>query len=128
LDIHAIRGRFLGYTSTLKQIYYLEYNTSKIKVAANVRFGEGISTVLLAQLPPYVLQLLRALGQSTPSSSTNEEYLSAPDDIDILTSNELFPVTFIHNITVKSTDISAEFNTLGFILWDENIHFHCRFA
>jgi hypothetical protein len=54
-DVHAIRGHSLGYTSMLKQIYYLEYNTSKIKVAANVWFDEGTSTVPLAQLPPYVL-------------------------------------------------------------------------
>jgi hypothetical protein len=118
LDNHAIRGRFLGYTSTLKQIYYLEYGTSKIKVAANVRFDEGMSTVPLEQLPPYVLQLRRALGQSTPMPQP-DEHISAPDDIDLLTSSELFPITFHHEFIIKPSDIYAEYDTLGFIINDD---------
>jgi hypothetical protein len=119
LDTHAIRGRFLGYTSTLKQIYYLEYNTSKVKVAANIRFDEGMSNVPLEKLPPYVLQIRRALGQSTPLPSDTDDYINTPDDIDILTSKELFPVTFEHTFTVKASDIFAEFDTLGFIIKDD---------
>jgi hypothetical protein len=128
LDNHAIRGRFLGYTSTLKQIYYLEYNTSKVKVAANVRFDEGMSTVPLAKLPPYVLQIRRALGQSTSLPSDDDEYIAAPDDIDILTSKDLFPVTFEHTFTVKATDIYEEFDTLGFIIKNDSQLHRCYIA
>jgi hypothetical protein len=128
LDLHAIRGRFLGYTSTLKQIYYLEYNTSKIKVAANVRFDEGMSMVPLDQLPPYVLQLRRALGQTTPPSTPTDDYIDPPDDIDLLTSSDLFPITFTHRFTIKSTDIYAEYDTLGFILKDDEQLQRCYVA
>jgi hypothetical protein len=128
LDIHAIRGRFLGYTSTLKQIYYLEYATSKIKVAANVRFDEGMSTVSLDQLPPDVLQLRRALGQSTPQSLSSDDDTSAPEDIDILTSTDLFPVTFTHEFTIKESDIYAEYDTLGFILKEDPTLRRCYIA
>jgi hypothetical protein len=126
LDIHAIRGRFLGYTSTLKQIYYLEYNTSKIKVAANVRFDEGMSSVPLDQLPPYVRQLRRALGQS--SIDPSPDYIATPDDIDLLTSKELFPITFTHEFTIRKTDISDENDTLGFILKDDSRLNRCYVA
>jgi hypothetical protein len=128
LDIHAVRGRFLGYTSTLKQIYYLECNTSKIKVAANVRFDEGMSSVPLDQLPPYVRQLRRALGQSTIVPPMSDEYISSPDDIDILASNTLFPVTFTHEFTVKATDVTNENDTLGFVLKDDSRLNRCYIA
>jgi hypothetical protein len=128
LDIHAIRGRFLGYTSTLKQIYYLEHSSSKIKIAANVRFDEGMSNVPLDKLPPYVLQLRRALGQSTPLPSSSNDYVPPPDDIDILASPELFPVTFTHEFTVKPTDITSEFDTLGFIIKDDSQLQRCYVA
>jgi hypothetical protein len=87
----------------------LEHNSSKVKIAANVRFDEGMSNVPLEKLPPYVLQLHCALGQSTPHPSSSDDYVPPPDDIDILASPELFPVTFTHEFTVKSTDISSEF-------------------
>jgi hypothetical protein len=129
LDVHAIRGRFLGYTSTLKQIYYLEYHTSKIKVAANVRFDEGMSSVPLDKLPPYVLQLRRVLGQSIPPSpSQHDDVPSTPDDIDLLTSPELFPVTFTHEFSVLHTDIANEYDTLGFILRDDDQLKRCYIA
>jgi hypothetical protein len=113
---------------TLKQIYYLEYNTSKIKVAANVRFDEGMSMVPLDQLPPYVLQLRRALGQTTPPSTPTDDYIAPPDDIDLLTSLDLFPITFTHQFTIKSTDIYAEYDTLGFILKDDEQLQQCYVA
>jgi hypothetical protein len=106
----------------------LEYATSKIKVAANVRFDEGMSTVSLDQLPPYVLQLCRALGQSTPQSLSSDDDTSAPEDIDILTSTDLFPVTFTHEFTIKESDIYAEYDTLGFILKEDPMLRRCYIA
>lgn len=52
LDKHVIRGKFLGYMSTMKQIYYLEETMNKIKVAAHARFDEGLTSVPLPDLPP----------------------------------------------------------------------------
>jgi hypothetical protein len=89
LDRHVIRGRFLGYTSTLKQIYYLEYGTNKIKVAAHARFDEGMASTPLDHLPPFAIQLRKSLGHSVPVISP--EQVTTPDDIDLLSISNLVP-------------------------------------
>jgi Integrase core domain. len=73
LDVHVIKGKFLGYMSTMKQIYYLEDKTHKIKIAAHAHFDEGLANVPLHDLPPYARQLRKALGHT----------VSLDDDADI---------------------------------------------
>jgi hypothetical protein len=126
LDLHGIRGQFLGYTSTLKQIYYLEYSTNKIKIAAHACFDEGMSSVSSLELPPFALQLRKSLGQTVPESPTDDTAM--PMDLDLLTSPQLFPVTFTHKFLIKHSDIHAEFDTLGFILKDEVFLKRCYIA
>jgi len=57
LDIHAVKGIFLGYTATFKQIYYLESSSNKIKVASHVHFDEGCNDLSVDALPPYARHL-----------------------------------------------------------------------
>jgi hypothetical protein len=113
LDTHVIKGRFLGYASTLKQIYYLEDSTNKIKVATYARFDEGLASVPLSDLPSYAHQLRKALGHHLPHEDSP---IHAPNDLDLLTCAKRFPITFSHKFSVKSSDIENEFDTLGFIL------------
>jgi hypothetical protein len=126
LDLHGIRGRFLGYTSTLKQIYYLEYSTNKIKIAAHARFDEGMSSVPPSALPPFAVQLRKSLGQTVPELPAGDT--ATPLDLDLLTSPLLFPVTFPHKFLVKQSDIHAEFDTLGFVLKDDTVLKRCYVA
>jgi Reverse transcriptase (RNA-dependent DNA polymerase). len=123
LDKHVIRGKFLGYTSTMKQIYYLEENTNKIKVAAHARFDEGLANVPLQDLPPYARQLHKALGHSVPPPDDTD--VVTPQDLDLLSSPELFPITFSHSFVVKSSDIVNEFDTLGFVLKEDPLLRRC---
>jgi hypothetical protein len=123
LEPHAIQGRFLGYTSTLKQIYYLENNTNKIKIAAHARFDEGMSSVPLDQLPPFATQLRRSLGQAVHIRDDSD--IGDPGDLDIMASPSQFPVTFQHTFQIRLSDISNEFDTLGFILQDDPILNRC---
>jgi hypothetical protein len=126
LDKHVVRGTFLGYTSTLKQIYYLEQDTHKIKVAAHARFDEGLANVPLLSLPPYAIQLRKALGHSVPN--TDEHPIGTPGDLDLLSSSDLFPITFTHRFHIKASDITNENDTLGFILKDEPTLQRCFIA
>jgi Integrase core domain. len=123
LETHVIKGRFLGYTSTLKQIYYLEDHTHKIKIAAHARFDEGLANVPLTDLPPYARQLRKALGHSLPVEETP---ILVPDNLDLLACSERFPITFSHQFTIKPTDISNEYDTLGFVV-KEDSNLHCCF-
>jgi hypothetical protein len=62
-------------------------------------------------------------------SSEDDDTPSTPDDIDLLTSPELFPVTFTHTFTVNVADIHAEeYDTLGFILRDDPQLHRCYIA
>jgi hypothetical protein len=125
LDTHVIKGKFLGYTSTLKQIYYLEVDTNKIKIATHARFDEGLATVPLVDLPPYALQLRKALGHSLPA---DKDVISTPDDLDLLACLDRFPVTFNHRFQIKLTDIANEYDTLGFILKEDSSLQRCFVA
>jgi hypothetical protein len=99
----------------LKQIYYLEYISNKIKVAAHARFDEGgMASVPLSDLPPFAIQIRKSLGHSVPVIPVDE--VTKPDDIDLLSSPTLFPVTFMHRFIIKYSDIANEHDTLGFIL------------
>jgi hypothetical protein len=123
LEPHANQGRFLGYTSTLKQIYYLENTTNKIKVAAHARFDEGMSSTPLDALPPFAVQLRRALGHTVPPG--DDQALGDPGDIDLMTSPSQFPTTFTHKFHLKLSDITNEFDTLGFVLQDDPLLHRC---
>jgi hypothetical protein len=73
--------------------------------------------VPLVNLPPYAIQLRKALGHSIPD--LDEHPIGTPDDIDLLSSPDLFPITFTHRFCVKHQDITNEFDTLGFILKED---------
>jgi hypothetical protein len=100
----------------MKQFYYLEDSTNKIKVAAHARFDEGLASVPLHDLPPYAQQIRRALGHSLPIEA---DEIGMPDHLDILTCAERFPITFTHVFCIKDTDIHNEYDTLGFILKED---------
>jgi hypothetical protein len=63
------------------------------------------------------------LGQSVPSVETQVD--GSPGDLDLLASPSQFPVTFTHTFQLKLSDISNEFDTLGFILQDDPILHRC---
>jgi len=119
LETHVIRGKFLGNTSTLEQIYYLEDKTHKIKIAARARFDEGLANVALSDLPPYARQLREALGHTITMADDND--IGAPNDLDLLSCSEMFPVTFTYHFNIKVSDIYNEFDTLGFILKEDPV-------
>jgi hypothetical protein len=120
LDHHVIKGIFLGYTATLKQIYYLEDSTGKVKVASHARFDEGMNDLPLSRLPPFALSLRKALGHNV---SIDDDELAVPDTIDIFCSSDLFPVTFTHTVRIMPSDITNENDTLGFIMNSENTQY-----
>ena len=126
LEPHVIKGRFLGYTSTMKQIYYLEDNTNKIKIAAHARFDEGLASVPLHDLPPYACQLRKALGHSVPLVDASE--IGTPEQLDIMSCPDRFPVTFTHDFRIKNSDIMNEYDTLGFILKEDPVLMRCYIA
>jgi hypothetical protein len=107
----------------MKQIYYLEHETNKIKVAAHARFDEGLASVPIDKLPPYARQLRKALGHTHSISDTTE--VPPPDSLDLLSCDSLFPITFDHKFTIKHTDIINEFDTLGFVLKEDPILLRC---
>lgn len=107
----------------MKQIYYLEQSTNKIKVAAHTHFDEGLADTPLDQLPPYARQLRKALGHNQPPIDNND--IPLPDDLDLLSCSELFPITFSYEFTIKSSDITNEFNTSGFILKEDPVLQRC---
>jgi hypothetical protein len=94
----------------LKQIYYLEDGTNKIKVPAHAHFDEGLSSVPLANL-------CKALGHTVPP--INDQPVSTPTDINLLSCPELFPVTFMHQFCIQGQDVVHECNTLGYILKED---------
>jgi hypothetical protein len=49
LDYHTSTGKFLGFSSTSKNIYYLDNETKKIKPATHVVFDEANYTMMAAQ-------------------------------------------------------------------------------
>lgn len=119
LDRHAIKGIFLGYTATLKQIYYLECNTNKVKIASHARFDEGMNDLPFDKLPPFAIHIRHALGHVSPADT---EEIATPSDLDIFCSDTLFPVTFSHTFRVLPSDITDENDTLGFILSTPHDH------
>ena len=43
LDNHSRKGIFLGYTATMRNIYYLDLESNRIKKALHARFDEGMN-------------------------------------------------------------------------------------
>lgn len=74
-----------------------------------------VSPVSLCQIsPPYARLLRKAWGHSLPTVEYDD--IMTPANLDLLSSPEQFPITFLHPFTVKVTDITHEYDTLGFIL------------
>jgi hypothetical protein len=110
----------LDYTATLKQIYYLEEGSNKVKIASHARFDEGMNDVSLSDLPPFARHIHRALGHNV---EMGEAEIGAPNVPDIFCSTELFPVTFCHAFHILPSDIMNENGTLlGFNVTAENDH------
>jgi hypothetical protein len=108
----------------MKQIYYLEDNTNKIKIAAHARFDEGLSSVPLHDLPPYARQLQKALSHSQPSIEDGD--ISPPDSLDLMSCPERFPIMFSHDFPIKTSDIANEYyDTLGFVLKEDTVLRQC---
>jgi len=105
--------RTFSLLTTLKQIYYLECATNKIKIASHVQFDEGMNDLPLDQLPPFARHLRHALGHAT---FDDESEIGTPADLDIFSSSVLFPVTFTHTFRVLPSDITNENDTMGFLL------------
>ena len=55
LDPHVNKGIFLGYTATMRNIYYLDCDTDRIKTTQHCRFDEGMND--LPSLPPNARRL-----------------------------------------------------------------------
>jgi dUTP pyrophosphatase len=78
LDIHTVRGIFLGYTATDKNVHYFDRDTKQIKTATHVVFDEANYTLPMAERPP-ASQALIDLGykesdshmEASPTTSTN---------------------------------------------------------
>jgi hypothetical protein len=64
LELHVDQGRFLGYTVSRTQVYYLDLRTKSIKTSVHVRYDEGISEFKVHT--PNSRQLLAALGAPPP--------------------------------------------------------------
>jgi hypothetical protein len=64
LDIHTSNGRFLGYTATTKNIYYMDNQTRRIKIAAHCVFDEAGMTLPPAEHTP-AIKALQQTGWST---------------------------------------------------------------
>jgi hypothetical protein len=106
-------GSSSHYTATFKQIYYLESSSNKIKVASHVRFDEGYNDLSVDALPPYARHLRRALGHALEKDDSE---IGVPADLDIFGSEALFPVTFSYLFRVLPSDITNEYDTLGFLV------------
>ena len=78
LDVNVKKGIFLGYTRTLKKIYYLDTETQKINHAYHARFDETMQDV--ANPPPNARRLLQALGYNLPPPETE---IGSPSDLTI---------------------------------------------
>ena len=113
MDHHVIKGLFLGYTATHKQIYYLEHGNKKVKIASHAHFDEGMNDLSFSDLPPFAHHICKALGHAV---SADEHEITASQDMDIFCSEELFPITFCHPFHILPSDIMNEYDMVGFVL------------
>ena len=65
LDHHTSNGVFLGYTATMRNFYYIDDITGKIKIGAHAVFDECHFTVPKLETP-LAAQGLQTLGYSKP--------------------------------------------------------------
>jgi GAG-pre-integrase domain len=76
-------GIFLGYSRTLKVLYYYDLESSMVKTATHARFDEGMNDLLTDNVPPNV-QLLRQLNRDGEFASDTIDLspldLSVSDD------------------------------------------------
>jgi len=78
LDTHTSTGIFLGYTATDKNIYFMDTQTKRIKIATHCQFDEAGMTIPPAQRSQ-ACQALQATGY-TGNTSTEEPTLTCPTD------------------------------------------------
>jgi dUTP pyrophosphatase len=93
LDNHTTTGRFLGYTATDKNIYYIDDQTRRIKITTYCTFDEAAMTLPAIEQPPSA-KVLQQVGYAAPSeedinlSDTDETTLQ----ISLLSENATMPI------------------------------------
>jgi hypothetical protein len=97
-------GIFLGYSRTLKVLYYYDLEGSMVKTATHARFDEGMNDLVSAEAPPNV-QLLRQL---------NNDGSIAPDRIDLSPLNLSVSDDPFDHLDKLSPAIACDHPTLGF--------------
>jgi hypothetical protein len=80
LDIHSVRGIFLGYTTTDKNIHYFDCATKQLKTATHVVFDKANFTLPPADCPASS-QALIDLGYTNraPTSVSSPQHYVQPD-------------------------------------------------
>jgi len=79
LDLNTSTGRFLGYTATDRNIYYLDNNTRRLKIATHCVFDEAGMTLPPAEHAPAIQALQKAGMPSTPASPVLNSRDPTPD-------------------------------------------------
>ena len=105
LDDHVSEGIFLGYTETMKNIYWYDNKTGEVKIASHVRFDEGM--VDLPDPPPNV-KLLQRVEHDNVLPDLGELNLS-PIDLDVDTS----PFRDLQTVTITNL---CDHPTFGFVV------------
>ena len=117
LDNHCNIGSFLGFTSTMTQIHYLDHRTKRIKTAAHVRFDEGMNGV--TKLPPNARMIRQALGHHLPPE---EEEATTPDDVNLFVQPSYFPELVEVTFQYRPSDQEKGYTTLGLIVAEDKIN------
>ena len=114
LDLHSNLGRFLGYTATMKQIYYLDHRTNRVKTATHINYDEGMNGFMISDLPPFALSLRKALGHAIPQERAQS---LPPDDFDFSVDTKLFPDVSETVLMIHPDDYhDSTHSTLGFVV------------
>ena len=106
LETHSQKGIFWGYTATMKNIYYLDLDSNRIKTALHARFNKGMND--LHDPTPNSRQMRLAMGRKLPEDTI---FTPAPVSLalDIVSSPFLDPI----NLTIP---IKCSTKTMGFII------------
>ena len=85
LDLHTSTGRFLGFTATEKNIYYMDSNTRRLKIATHVVFDEAGMTLPPAEHTPAILALQKAGYSDRPNlnHAPEETPYESPDTLQV---------------------------------------------
>jgi hypothetical protein len=107
---NTIKGRFLGYTSTLKNIVYLDESNGEIKEAFHAVFDEAFNDL---EAPPPNAVLLRNVVRASHDSLPVEDVSIAATDVLPCFNPCLSPA--VHTLTIKCSN-----KHLGFIVYHDD--------